>query len=505
MKILLVNPPWYRLQGASLVHYPPGPCFVAGALEKAGYEPVVWNADFDPAVRSVIGGTNVLDTDELTQKHSIYQKNLNDLSAPVWREVASMIERFAPDVLGVSVYSATYKAALNVARIAKEVNPAVTTVFGGIHPTIATEEVASQRDVDFVVFGEGERTVVELVGALEARDGAGRDFSSIKGIAFKDGDGNVVRTERREYIEDLDAEVYPARHLIHDVESYPPTAFQGIYGSRGCPFKCIFCGSFNLWGYSVRTRSAETLVAEIEETHRRFGTRYFYLCDDIFFINRERARRFCELLIEKDLGVMWSAQTRAEMVTDELLALMKKAGGQHVAIGVETGDERIRKLIKKGNTLEQMRRAARLVHKHGLTLVGFFMFGFPWESREEIRRTVEFMKEINPTIAFPYIVTPAPGTELSQISHEMGLVGPDRELENFYHESPEMCLSVNIPEEERKGIIDETLKVFAEHNKKRFRLDVLKRPRFYYTLFHDFGFFRNPMQFVQVLRDVVAG
>jgi len=120
------------------------------------------------------------------------------------------------------------------------------------------------------------------------------------------------------------------------------------------------------------------------------------------------------------------------------------------------------------------------------------MFGFPWETKDNIQRTIDSMKEIDPTIAFPYIVTPSPGTELSQTAHQMGLIDINSKFENFYYESPEMCLSEKISEEERRKIIDETLATFADHNKKHFTRDLFRRPQFYCTLFHEFGMFRKP-------------
>lgn len=498
MKILLLNPPWYRLQETSLIHYPGGLAYIAGALENAGYESIIWNSDYDPNIRPVIGGTNILDTEELTRKYNLYKKNLDDLSLPIWQEIKSKIKEFNPDIVGISVYSATYKSALNVTKIIKSINSYIITILGGIHPTINPEEVASQKDVDFVVYGEGEITIQELIKVINSDK---RNFSSIKGIVFKNN-GNVIKTEKREFIQNLDTLPFPARHRIYNFEKYPPTTFQAIYGSRGCPFKCIFCGSFNLWGYKIRIRSAENIVKEIEETNQKYKTRYFYICDDIFFINRNRAITFCKLLIEKKLNILWSAQTRAEILDDELLSLMKKSGGQHVAIGIEVGDEKIRKLIKKENTNDQIREAVQKIKKHGLTVVGFFMFGFPWETKENIEKTVNFLKKINPTFAFPYIVTPSPGTELFSIAHQMGLINPASQFEDFYHESPEMGLSINIPKQERKEIIDKTLKEFAIHNKKHFLKDILKRPKFYCTLIHDFEILKNPKFILGYITDL---
>ncbi len=129
MKIILVNPPWFRLQGASLAHYPSGPCHIASALEQINYDSIVWNADFDYRKKTVVGGTNIIDTDELTRQHEIYQENLNDLNGPIWQEVRERLKEFNPDILGISVYSCSLKSSLNVAKIAKEINPNMIIIF----------------------------------------------------------------------------------------------------------------------------------------------------------------------------------------------------------------------------------------------------------------------------------------------------------------------------------------------------------------------------------------
>lgn len=504
MNIVLMVPPWYRLQEACLSHYPPGPTYIAGALKQCGYDSIVWNGDYDPTVKSVVGGTNILNTDELTEKHHLYIQNLYNLEHPVWKDVEEKLKRFKPDVLGISTYSATFQAGLHTAHIARKLYPDVTTIFGGVHPSIAPKEVAALDEVDFVVMGEGEVTMQELVKAI---DTSSRDYSKIKGIAYK-ANGSVAVNEKRALASDVDAIANPAREKLFEKELCPPSVFHMVYTSRGCPFHCVYCGSFNVWGHTKRSRSAESILEEIEKTHKDYKTRYFYLCDDIFFFPRDiqRAYDFCHGLMKRRLNILWSTQTRAETINEEtkgLLRLMKMTGGQHISVGVETGSDRISKLIKKGNTVEHSRIAARLIKRYGLHMSCFFMFGFPWETEGEIQQTIALLKELDCTVAFPYIVTPAPGTELNRIAADMGLITPEFKIENFYHESPEMCLSVHIPEEKRERIISETLRVFAEYNKRHFRRDLLKRWRFYYTLLHDNGVLERPGLLFQYIMDVL--
>lgn len=503
MNILLLNPPWYRLQDASLPYYPPGPTYIAGALEKAGYAATVYNADFAPGIGSVTGGTNILNTQELSRKYQKYLQNLHAPEAPIWQEMRAKLAFFQPDVLGISVYTATLASALRVARIAKALRPQVKIIFGGPHPSLDPLGTIAYDCVDFAIVGEGEVTMPELIRAI---DHGQKDFSGIAGIVFKDN-GQPRQTAARPLATDLDAIVSVARHRLYDKEHYPPMAFHMVYTARGCPYQCIYCSSYKIWGRNKRSRSAQAILEEIEQTQRDFKTQYFYLCDDIFFLKKDipRAYEFCEGLIKRKLKILWSTQTRAETIKPELeplLNLMRRTGGQHISVGVETGSDRISRLIKKGNTVADVREASRIIRKCGLHLAAFFMFGFPWETEAEIQQSLDLMRDIKPAVAFPYIVTPVPGTELHDVAMDMGLIPPTFELEKFYHESPEMGISANIPPERRPIIFNRVLNVFSEHNKKEFRRGLLRRWYFYFTLLKDYDILRKPGVFLGYLRDL---
>jgi radical SAM superfamily enzyme YgiQ (UPF0313 family) len=372
-----------------------------------------------------------------------------------------------------------------MARLIREEHPEIPIVLGGVHASIAPEACLEACDAfDVVVRGEAEKTSSRLFSAL--LNSGHKDLASIRGLVFRKN-GTLINTGDPEPVEDLDSLPFPARHLLVDLDKMPPHAFQSLYGFRGCPFKCIFCGSFNVFGRKPRMRSAQSMADEIEMVYKTYGTRYFYLCDDIFMLRRERAIEFCSIMEKKRLPVYYSVQARGEMLDPELLRWLKRTGCQHIAIGVEVGDEEIRKLIRKGNTVDQMRKAARLIREAGLRMVGFFMFGFPWETREHMLKTLHLMEELRPCIAFPYIVTPSPGTELLEIAQHMGLVGGQMDYASFHHESPKMGLTAKIPEAERKELIDFILERFTVHNKESLQWDLFRRPRFYWAAASDAG------------------
>jgi len=502
MKILIINPPFYRLQRASLVHYPPSCCYIAAVLEKAGFNDIlIYNADFDPHKKTILGNTNHLNIKALTELAEEYDKRLHNDQDPVWKEIGKFIGEYRPDLLILSVFSTTLTAGNKIARMAKETNPVIKTIFEGstnrgLHCAIDPSTNADVSVMDFALRKEPEETAIELVRALAAGT---NDFSRIKGLSWKKN-GVMIHNEDRPPLEDLDWLPFPARHRLYGAEKTPPHSFQGIYGSRGCPFDCVFCGCHTSWGHKPRLRSAKNMVDEMESVYRRFGTRYFYICDDIFFIQKDRALEFCDLLLQRRLPLFWSAQTRAEMADDKVLSMMRKAGGQHIAVGVEVGNPGIRKLIKKGNTVDDVRQCAKLIRKHGLYMVAFCMVGLPWEGPNEIQDTVNLIKEIKPYIVYPYLATPAAGTELADFLSKKNPQGL-AEYRDRCHISTASSLTEGIDAEEKKRVLDKAMEEFARINRKSLLLDALKRLRFYMALAHDMGFFHNPGFFLGYLRE----
>lgn len=502
MKILIINPPFYRLQGASLVHYPAGSCYVAASLEKAGIPALIYNADYDPGKKTILGNTDHINVKALTQQHEEYNRRLHSNDDPIWQEITSYIAKYNPDILIISVFNTTLTAGNRIARIAKQLNPRVITVFEGcvnrgLHCAIDPAASGDFSLMDFALRREPEFQAVELVKAIAA---GSTDFSDILGLSWKRADNQIVHNLDRPFIENLDELPFPARQRLDGYEDMPPHCFQGIYGSRGCPFDCIFCGCHISMGYKPRMRSAKNMVDEIEYVHKKYRTRYFYICDDIFFFYKERAREFCNLLIKRKLGVYWSAQTRAEMVDDDTLGLMKRSGGQHIAVGVEVGNPEIRKLIKKDNTIDDVRNCARLIRKHGLYMVAFCIVGLPWEGRKEIEDTVNLIKEIKPYIVYPYLPTPASGTELASIMLEKNPEGLE-EFRDRCHIDTSAGFAERMNTQERREVLGWALDEFVKINRRSLLGDILKRPLFYWALASDMAFFKHPGYLWGYLKD----
>lgn len=327
-----------------------------------------------------------------------------------------------PDVVGISCMTFLLIDALKVARIVRETHPRARIVFGGAHPTIYPEEMASQPEIDFVVVGEGEQAFGDLLAALAE----GRDPEGISGVGFKKN-GEVIINPRGSFIQDLDALPYPARDLIPSEKYYnvlgeSRVVMTSLLTTRGCPFKCIFCT--NKDGKVCRMRSPENVVREIEECYAR-GITDFDIIDDTFTINIKRAKAIARLIIDKGLKITMDLRARVDTVDQEVLDLLAQAGCTRIRFGVESGNPRILKNLLKGITLEQIRAAYRMAKKAGIFTFAYFMLGSPGETEKEVWESLKLAKEINPDFAQFLITTPFPASDLYTLGMENGVLSGD--------------------------------------------------------------------------------
>ena len=453
-KILLINPPWYRFMGMGFKQIPMSLTYLAGTLEARGHEVWVLNADLE--------GVGERSVKKLYASHDAYRKRINDPDDECWVEVRREIENFRPDLLGVHMKTGSYRSALNTVRLAKEIDPGITTVVGGPHPTLLPEEVAQDDSVDFVVIGEGENTLAEL-----ADSGKG-SVHSVSGLVYS-SEGRIVSTGSRPLIEDIDRMPFPARKAILYKERYPHDAFGIIYSARGCPFQCTYCASSKIWTRRVRFRSPENVLEEIELVYADYGTRYFQIRDDTFTLNKQRAIEICEGIINSGLRITWHCDTRADCVDEDLVRIMKRAGCAHVSVGIESGSDRILQYIKKGETTEQMEEAFRLFRRHGISTSAFIMMGFPGETAQDVQKTLDFARRCRPDFLVLSILTPYPGTEIYDEVVREGKIEKTKNWEVYYHQSPEMGLWDMDPEEERR-LTAASMRAVARDNANPLRL-----------------------------------
>ena len=332
------------------------------------------------------------------------------------------------DILGLSCFTMNYNLSKKLAAIAKQANPNVLTAFGGVHPTIMPELCIKDREVDAVIIGEGEQTFAEIAENLEKN----KSLKGIKGLWFKSGK-RVFKNSQRPLIKDLDSLPFPARELLpmdkYIHATYGTSAWAvkqpstTVISGRGCPYQCTYCATKQLFGLTIRLRSAKNLVDEIELLMHNYRIKGLQFVDDTFTINQKLVSEVCDEIAARRLDIEWACHTRVNNVSLELFRKMRQAGCKVIGMGIESGNQWVLdNLIKKGITLEQARTAFKWAKSAGLITDSYFMIGIPGETKGQIMQTIEFAKELNPDAANFNITRPLPKTEMYCIAEKYGKI-----------------------------------------------------------------------------------
>lgn len=323
-----------------------------------------------------------------------------------------LMREFRPRVMGFSILHANRWGGLDMAARAKEIDPAVCVVFGGVGATFLWEHFLRHfEQVDYIVRGEGEYGLLELIQCLE-QDRHDR-LPRVSGIAFRQGK-RIVKTPDRAPIRDLDVLPMPARYFD----------FQHLALTRGCPGRCAFCGSPRFWGRRVRAHSPEYFVNQMELLARR-GISFFYVSDDTFTLNKKRVVQVCRLILARGLQVAWAAISHVRHVDEDVLRWMRKAGCIQVSYGVESGSQRIRNFLQKDLTPEEAERAFRLTARCGMLPRAYFIYGSRGETDQTIRESLDLMDRMRPLGAVFYILDVFPGTTLYEDLKKEGKISDE--------------------------------------------------------------------------------
>ena len=330
------------------------------------------------------------------------------------------LEQFKPDIVGATCVTLNYPTASRIMHVCKNFDPNIVTMLGGPHATFALNETLLRAPwIDLIVTGEGERTLVDLVRAIEK----GKDYHQVPGIAFR-SNGAVVKTEPRPLIEDLNELPLPARNLLPLSKYKALEAPCTVITSRGCPFKCIFCSGPRLFGRRVRFRDPELVLDEIEQINKEYGFQKINIVDDTFTLNERHAKAICDGIIKRNIKITWNVFARADTVNLKMLSHMREAGCEWLLYGAESGNPEILKTIKKGTTPDTLRQGTRIATEAGIKVFNSFIFGLPGETPETAHQSMEFAKELDEKYGAKYgfhILSPLPGTELYEKPKEYGL------------------------------------------------------------------------------------
>ena len=335
-------------------------------------------------------------------------------------ELDAVMSSFDPQVVGIGVMTIECKYGFIDAAKVKKINPNVTVIFGGPHCSHEPQFILNDINVDLMVSGEGDLTIVELIDTLEE----GKDVAGVPGIAYKKN-GSYLRTAERPVIRDLDTidQEYDLINLERyfnfqsSMDFFPVfrnKRFIPLVTSRGCPFKCTYC--HDIFDKSIQYRSPEAVVNEIEYLIKVYGIREFHIVDDVFNVNMKRAKIVLDAIIERNLNIHISFPNglRADFFDDELIDKMQRAGVYRMALGIESGSQRIQDMIKKDLDINIIYDVVEKLTSARMSVHGFFMLGFPSETREEMKETIDFACDLGLTTANFSLVIPNPGTDLRQ-------------------------------------------------------------------------------------------
>jgi anaerobic magnesium-protoporphyrin IX monomethyl ester cyclase len=330
------------------------------------------------------------------------------------RELQDAILKRSPEIVGIHSTTFTLVDALLTAQAVKDLDPQIPVVMGGPHPSIYPVETAGLPGIDYIVLGEGEISFTELVDRVSR----GVEPVDVPGIVYN-RNGDTINTGPRLLIDDLDTLPFPARHLVPYEDYWSVIANRSpittMITSRGCPYGCSFCGRPHL-GKKFRARSAPNVVDEMASCVK-MGIREFLIYDDTFTVDKRRVMGICDEIIHRKLDIGWDIRARVDTVDDEMLRKLKDANCERIHYGVESGSDDILKILKKGITVKQVKRAFRLTRQHGIRTLAYFMFGSPGESREDILNSIALIRELKPDYIHVTITTPFPASEL----YESGL------------------------------------------------------------------------------------
>lgn len=431
MRVMFINPPNMQpkdYQFPSLVFQPTGLAYLAAVLEKEGVK------------------VKIIDTFAEGWNKERIEGNLK-ITGLTDREIKQKIKQFKPDIVGVSrSFTSQAKMGRRILKLVKEADQNIFTLAGGADVSVRFKEALADPNLDVIILGEGEKTILDLAKALAKK----KDMERISGIALR-GKKGVIRTKTRPFIIQLDSLPMPARHLLPmnvyfeaakkaragRVVSTLGKRWATIITSRGCPYNCIFCTVHQVMGKTWRPRSPENVIEEVKLLKRNWDIQHLLIEDDNLTLDKKRAEKIFDLMIKADLGITWSTPNgvRADRLDESLIKKMKQAGCIRLCVAPESGDQEVvNRIIKKNLDLKMVKKVVKWCKKYQLPVEAFFVIGFPGETKAQIRKTLNFAKKLLKLGLEEFslfLATPFYGTQLYQIAKEKGYLRDVLKEENL--------------------------------------------------------------------------
>ncbi|MFH0701917.1 MAG: radical SAM protein [bacterium] len=339
------------------------------------------------------------------------------------------IKEFQPDYLVINTATPTLQQDLKVCSAAKKIFSDIQIIAKGAYFLKFSKETLNDfPDLDMIIRGEPEITLLEILSAKDKKD--------ILGLTWLDKYNNkIILNSDRPFNDDLDSLPFPARHLIDNKRYIRPDnrKIQGVVKvSRGCPYHCFFCLATPVSGKKVRTRSPENILKEVKICIEKYGMRDFLFWSDIFNLDKKWATDLCNTILASGLKFNWASNTRIDTIDIETAKLMYKAGCKLVSIGIESGNQEILNKMGKKITLAQIRESIKILKKVGMEIYGYFVVGLPWETKETIEDTIKFAVELDCDFVNFYTAVAFPGTRFYDYVLENNLFDPTDTQNNLY-------------------------------------------------------------------------
>ncbi|MBF0611563.1 MAG: radical SAM protein [Magnetococcales bacterium] len=366
-----------------------------------------------------------------TYDAKVLDANFDDLTE---EQLVETLKRLNPPVVGMACISMEYhKVFQRTAQLVRQALPHAPLIVGGVYATVLPEQVMSIQEIDYLVMGEGEYRLLAVLNHIHKKEG---DLSKVDGLALRQQDGSVKIQPVINYIEDLNVFPYPdfsdldfaayanvaSRYRFFSYPRRFPSTI--MVSSRGCPFHCIFCSSSLISGNRIRFRSAEHVLGEIDRLVQDYGVKDIVFLDDNMSLDKRRFKKILQGLIDRNYDLTWKNNNIAVYtLNDEILELMRKSGCHQLVLPLESGSlETLRYMKKPIRNLDHVRAVVKKAKELGFDTCGLFVIGFPNETWDMIRETVEFADSLRLDYSSFSIATPLPQTELLDIVREQNLL-----------------------------------------------------------------------------------
>lgn len=454
-KVLLVNPPFYRLLGSHYNANSLGIAYIASYLNKYGHDAWLYNADF-------LNRKTFKNLSGLFGGFVDYKKYFENENHEIWNEVVEKIIGFNPEWIGYTSYTANISAIDIISRKIKRVYPAVKQVIGGVHATLDHYVLNKLSAIDYSVQREGEEAMLALV--------EGRNPLEISGVVSRgktalnlNGDADLIKN-----IDDLP---FPEREKFWGLSDAEKKSVDVSYicSIRGCPYRCNYCASPFHWKRDkTQFRSPESVISEMRLLKMKYwmtnkeydysasaniaskseliikDNTIVYFVDDVFTVRKKRVKEILRMMIDQGLGMDWKCEARTDHLDEEICLLMSKANCVRVKLGFESGSDRILKIIQKDETKDDMRRGSKMLKEAGVPFTAYFMAGFPDETDDDLLETIKFAREIEADYYSLSILSPYYGTKMYYDLMEEGYELDKKPWEYFFHQTGELMVNKKI-------------------------------------------------------------